>query len=103
MHAAVYAAAAFAAAPSVVEHPAPQPLTLTPAQRVCHRADGRHGFVVSRPEALGYRTALVRVAVEGSTRYELWPLHLVDLLPPRQQHRAMGGQYDAPAGYPLCI
>lgn len=84
----------------VVESAAPQSLSL--AHRVIHRADGRRGFVVGRPEALGYHTALVRVAVEGSTRYELWPLNLVELLPAKQQHRGLGGQYEAPAGYPLC-
>lgn len=86
--------------PAALQSPSLAPLSL--AHRVVHRADGRHGFVVGRPEALGYRTALVRVAVEGSTRYELWPLNLVELLPAKQQHRGLGGQYEAPAGYPLC-
>ncbi len=76
--------------------------SLIPALRVVHKTDHRHGFVVGRPEALGHRTALVHVAVEGSTRYELWPVHMVEVLPVRDQHVAMGGKYQAPKGYPLC-
>jgi hypothetical protein len=71
--------------------------------RVTHRADGRHALVVSKPESNGSTTQLVRVIVEGTTRYEQWPLHLLDVRPTIQQARNLGGQYDPPQGYPLCI
>lgn len=73
------------------------------ALRVINTVDGRPGFVVGKPEPDGCRTRLVNVAVEGSTRYELWPLHLLKVRPTKEQHRAMGGQYEAPKGYPLCV
>lgn len=69
--------------------------------RVTHRSDGRSGFVVSRPESNGTKTKLVRIAIEGTTRYELWPLHLIQVKPTSEQHIAMGGKYESPAGYPL--
>lgn len=72
------------------------------ALRVINAIDGRPGFVVGRPEYEGCRIKLVPVAVEGSTRYELWPLHRLKVRPLKEQHRALGGTYDPPKGYPLC-
>lgn len=71
--------------------------------RVTHLDDGRPGFVVGRPEYEGCRIKLVPIAVEGSTRYELWPLHRLKVRPLQEQHAALGGDYQSPKGYPLCI
>ncbi len=80
-----------------------QPLrSIMLALRVVHAIDGHPGFVVGKPEVDGCRRSLVRIAVEGSTRYELWPLHLLQVRPTKDQHIAMGGKYQAPKGYPLC-
>lgn len=87
-------------ASSVSESAALRSLLL--ALRVTHRIDGRPGFVVGKPEANGYNSALVPIAIEGSTRCELWPLHLIEVRPTKEQHRALGGQYEPPKGYPLC-
>lgn len=71
--------------------------------RVRHRVDHRTGFVVGSAERIGTRSALVPVIVEASTRSELWPESQLQVLPTAQQHRALGGRYTAPAGYPLHI
>ena len=63
--------------------------------------DGRIGFVVGKAERLGNRMALVPVIVEASTRSELWPEPRIEALPIKEQHLSLGGQYKAPAGYPL--
>lgn len=76
---------------------------LKPGLRVRHAHDARTGFIVGRPEHLGSRIALVPVAIEGTTRQELWPETQLQPLPRAQQHLALGGRYQAPRGYPLCL
>ena len=69
--------------------------------RVLNRLDGRAGFVIGKPEALGTRFSLVPVVIEGSTRNELWPEHWIDVRPTKEQFPALGGRFKAAAGYPL--
>ncbi len=67
-------------------------------QRVTNQLDGRDGFIVSAPY-----NKLVPVAIEQSTRKELWPESQVKLKPKKDQLVAMGGKYKAPPGFPLHI
>jgi len=76
--------------------------SIIPALRVTHKQTRVNAFIVSKPDSNDSKRALVRVAIEGSTRYELWPLQLIEVRPTKEQHRNMGGEYDAPKGYPLC-
>jgi|ETNmetMinimDraft_21_1059911.scaffolds.fasta_scaffold00121_39 hypothetical protein len=69
--------------------------------RVTHAPDERNGFVVGRVQGTGWNKALLPVAVEQSTRYELWPVTQVQLLPLAQQFTALGGEYIPPKGFPL--
>lgn len=69
--------------------------------RVLNRLDGRPGFVIGKPESMGTKFSLVPVVVEGSTRTELWPEHWIDVRPTAEQFPALGGRYQAAAGYPL--
>lgn len=71
--------------------------------RVVNRLDGRPGFVIGKPEAIGTKFSLVPVVVEGSTRNELWPEHWVEVRPSKEQFPALGGRYQAAAGYPLRV
>jgi hypothetical protein len=71
--------------------------------RVINRLDGRGGFIIGKPEAMGTRFSLVPVVIEGSTRNELWPEHWIDVRPTKEQFPALGGRYKAAAGYPLRI
>lgn len=71
--------------------------------RVVNRLDGRSGFVIGKPEAIGTKFSLVPVVVEGSTRNELWPEHWVEVRPSKEQFPALGGHYKATPGYPLRI
>lgn len=71
--------------------------------RVLNRLDGRAGLVIGKSEALGTRFSLVPVVIEGSTRNELWPEHWVDVRPTKDQFPALGGRFQAAAGYPLRI
>ena len=66
--------------------------------RVTNQVDGRDGFVVSAPY-----NKLVPVAIEQSTRKELWPETQVLMKPQNEQLVAMGGKYNAPQGFPLNI
>tara|TARA_R100001082_G_C4357024_1_gene157373 strand:- start:421 stop:645 length:225 start_codon:yes stop_codon:yes gene_type:complete len=66
--------------------------------RVTNQIDGRDGFVVSAPY-----NKLVPVAIEQSTRKELWPETQVLMKPQDEQLVAMGGNYNAPPGFPLNI
>jgi len=88
------------ASPASTRHrgrPLPPPL----GARVTHQVDCRVGFVIGDPESTGGRATLVPVIVENSTRRETWPVHLIELLPRRQQHQFRGGRYQPPHGYPL--
>ena len=68
--------------------------------RVTHTKDKRDGLITGPSEhGVGYR--LIPVAVEGSTRKELWPEHLVQVMAIRKQLPQHGGQFKPPAGYPL--
>lgn len=69
--------------------------------RVINRMDGRPGFVVGKPEALGTRFSLVPVVIEGSTRNELWPEDWIDVRPTNEQFPALGGRFKPAPGYPL--
>ena len=66
--------------------------------RVTNQVDGRDGFVVSAPY-----NKLVPVAIEQSTRKELWPETQVLMKPQDEQLVAMGGNDNAPPGFPLNI
>ena len=68
--------------------------------RVTHTKDKRDGLITGPSEhGVGYR--LIPVAVEGSTRKELWPEHLIQVMPIRKQLPQHGGHFKPPAGYPL--
>jgi hypothetical protein len=71
--------------------------------RVINRLDGRSGFVIGKPEAIGTRFSLVPVVIEGSTRNELWPEHWIDVRPTKEQFPALGGRFKAAPGFPLRI
>ena len=66
--------------------------------RVTNNVDGRDGFIVSSPY-----NKLVPVAIEQSTRKELWPEVQVTLKPQEEQLIVMGGEYKPPKGFPLNI
>jgi hypothetical protein len=71
--------------------------------RVINRLDGRSGFIIGKPEAIGTRFSLVPVVIEGSTRNELWPEHWIDVRPTKEQFPALGGRFKAAPGFPLRI
>ena len=68
--------------------------------RVTHKSDKRHGLVVG-PAQHGIGVDLIPIAVEGSTRNELWPSHLCTKKVKRHQLKAHGGNFIPPKGYPL--
>ena len=72
-------------------------------QRVRHVIEDRIGFVVGSAESIGTRHTLVPVTIELSTRTELWPTALMELLPKNKQFPAHGGRFKAPSTYPLHI
>tara|TARA_Y100001970_G_scaffold280886_1_gene390617 strand:- start:3480 stop:3722 length:243 start_codon:yes stop_codon:yes gene_type:complete len=69
--------------------------------RVKHKADGRQGMVFGHQESTGVRDVLFPIALEGSTRKELWPLDQIILLPKAEQLTALGGKFNPPKGFPL--
>lgn len=69
--------------------------------RVVHATTKRSGFIVGRGEPNGIKSALYPVTLEGTTRTELWPEHLIRIRPKKDQFPAHGGKFKAPAGYPL--
>ena len=71
-----------------------------PGTRVQHRATGALAMVSGKPEPFK-RSYLLPVAIEGTTRTELWPAALVMPLAKRDQLVAMGGLITPPKGYPL--
>lgn len=71
--------------------------------RVKHKADGRRGMVFGHQESKGMKDLLFPVALEGSTRKELWPADQIILMPKDQQLIALGGKFDPPKGFPLNI
>lgn len=75
-------------------------LPLQPGLRVRHRHSNHAALVIGTPESSG-RYALVWVLFEGSTRRELWPVHLTCPRPRPQQCPALGGRFHPPPGYPL--
>ena len=68
--------------------------------RVRH-SKGKRGGLITGPAEHGINSPLIPVAVEGSTRKELWPSHLCTRLPADQQLKAHGGNFQPPRGYPL--
>ncbi len=70
-------------------------------QRVLHASDRRYGWIIGHVEKTGWNKALVRIAVENSTRFEYWPLTRVVLRPLAEQLVGMGGSYEPPKGFPL--
>ena len=77
------------------------PSQLALGTRVRHSKTRASGLVVGKAEHTGLPFALVPIALEGSTRTELWPEHLIEVRPRREQPVALGGQFKAPEGYPL--
>lgn len=73
------------------------------ALRVTHSIDRRPGLIIGRAEPNGLKSALYPVAIEGTTRIELWPEHLVAPRPEPEQFPHHGGIFIAPQGYPLNI
>lgn len=71
--------------------------------RVKHVYDKRPGFVVGRPEANGIKSLLYPITIEGTTRTELWPEHLIRARPIPDQFPVHGGTFVAPPGYPLTV
>lgn len=61
--------------------------------------DGRKGLVLEGPETHG-RHRMYRVAIEGSTRAELWPESQIRKLRKQYQLTALGGTFVPPCGYP---
>ena len=68
--------------------------------RVRHRTNKKSGMVVG-PAQHGINHPLVPVALEGSTRQELWPDHLIIKRKTKDQLPAHGGSFQAPKGYPF--
>ena len=75
-------------------------LTLQVGVRVFHRRSKRGGLITGAPEH-GVHSQLIPVAVEGTTRKELWPLHMVALRSKDDQLPRHGGSFTPPTGYPL--
>lgn len=71
--------------------------------RVVHALTSQSGLVIGRPEAVGYQRSLVPIAIEGSTRTELWPIKHIKVRPTADQLPAMGGKYQPRKGYPLHV
>lgn len=71
--------------------------------RVKHVFDKRSGFIVGRPEPNGIKSCLYPVTIEGSTRTELWPEHLIRSKPVTEQFPVHGGTFSALPGYPLNV
>jgi|TARA_B100001250_G_scaffold69684_1_gene55983 hypothetical protein len=69
--------------------------------RVKHKVDQRQGMVIGAHQATGVKDILVPVAIEESTRKELWPLDQIELLPNKQQLTALGGSFNPPKGFPF--
>lgn len=69
--------------------------------RVTHSVTQRVALVIGRTELTPGGARLLPVAIEGSTRQELWPIGAVSPLPAHEQPVALGGTYNPPAGYPL--
>ena len=70
--------------------------------RVRHRRDKRGGLVTG-PAQHGISSPLIPVAVEGSTRKELWPSHLCARRPVGEQLPAHGEHLHAAQGLSACI
>jgi hypothetical protein len=58
-------------------------------------------MIIGKPEHERPGLSLIWVQIEGSTRREHWATHRLAALPTEDQFRKLGGQVDAPAGYPL--
>tara|TARA_B100000925_G_scaffold90808_1_gene65823 strand:- start:101 stop:343 length:243 start_codon:yes stop_codon:yes gene_type:complete len=68
--------------------------------RVRHKATGQSGLIVG-PSQHGIGYSLIPVALENSTRQEVWPEHLCVKRRVREQLPAHGGNYKPPKGFPL--
>lgn len=68
--------------------------------RVAHCVSAQKGLIVDGPETHGCHR-LYRVALEGSTRAELWHERQIRRLGQKSQLKALGGNYEPPAGYPF--
>ena len=68
--------------------------------RVRHKTNGKKGLIVG-PSQHGMGFPLIPVALESSTRQEIWPEHLCIKQDKRLQLPAHGGEYEAPKGFPL--
>ena len=71
--------------------------------RIKNNIDGRQGMVFGHHQRTGVKDILVPVALEGSTRKELWPIDQIELLPAKQQMVALGGEFSPPKGFPFNI
>ena len=69
--------------------------------RVKNKVDGRQEMVVGALEVTGVKDILVPVALEESTRKELWPMDHIQLLPKPKQLVALGGKFNPPKGFPF--
>ena len=55
-------------------------------------------LVVGRPEYYTPRSKLVRIKYENSTRYEYMINHQLEALSPKEQYKALGGEFVKPEG-----
>jgi hypothetical protein len=69
--------------------------------RVTHTVTKRTALVIGRSELTPGGARLLPVAIEGSTRQELWPIGFITPMAAHEQPVALGGTYTPPAGYPL--
>ena len=68
--------------------------------RVKHQTNKRSGLVIG-PAQHGIGCDLIPIALEGSTRRELWPSHLCIKKDKHHQLKANGGSFTPPKGFPL--
>lgn len=90
-----YSKGSFSRSYTVVSHQSVLPL----GTRVASLTDGRKALVLDGPERCG-RVSIYRVAIEGSTRAELWSDNQLRPLAKKSQLVALGGKYEPPPGYP---
>tara|TARA_B100001250_G_scaffold134326_1_gene114864 strand:+ start:3601 stop:3843 length:243 start_codon:yes stop_codon:yes gene_type:complete len=69
--------------------------------RIRNSIDGRQGMVFGNHQSTGVKDVLIPVALEGSTRKELWPIDQIELLPVKKQMVALGGEFNPPKGFPF--
>tara|TARA_R100000742_G_C4160006_1_gene1968 strand:- start:164 stop:406 length:243 start_codon:yes stop_codon:yes gene_type:complete len=69
--------------------------------RVKHKVDKRQGMVIGAHQVTGVNDILVPIAIEESTRKELWPIDQIEKLPKKLQLTALGGEFKPPKGFPF--